>query len=231
MGDVVTPVQLLDRPIFEIAEAARVLGLGSTLYWWLHGRQTHDRSYLPALRSRVNRDREVTWGEFIEAAMLKDLRRNHKVKLDSVRTIRFSIGREFPDARYPLAQHDVYLNGRILSHAMSSAGLRGEEATYEPDTKTVRWGPSVTAFLKRLTWHDSVPVRYQPSFEHPDVAVEPTRQFGATQVDGMRTAAIYDLVEAGEPIEWIAEAWSKPVALVQQAYDYERGLRRGRAAA
>lgn len=230
MASVTAPKQLLDRPIYEIAEAARVLELGSTLYWWLNGRQTSDRSYLPALRDRVNSDRDVTWGEFIEAAMLKDLRRNRKVKLDSVRTIRWSIKQEFPQTRYPLAEQGVYLNGRVLSHAMNEAGL-GDEATFEPETQTVRWGPGVELFLTRVEWQGSVPMRYAPSLDYPAVAIEPTRQFGAPQVDGMRTSAVFDLVSAGEPLEFIAESWGKDLELVRQAYAYERELRGQRQAA
>lgn len=224
------PAALLDRPIFEIAEAARLLGLGSTLYWWLNGRQTSDRSYMPALRDRVNKRREVTWGEFVEAAMLKELRHRHKVKLDSVRTLRWSIRDEFPETRYPLAEQAVYVSGRVLSHALADIGLE-DEATYEPDTRTVRWGESVSVFLQRVEWEDAVPMLYRPNLDFPAVEVSPRRQFGAPNVDGMRTAAIFDLVTAGESPDWIAGMWEKPVELVQQAYAYEVDQRRARQAA
>jgi hypothetical protein len=163
--------------------------------------------------------------------MLKDLRRNHRVKLDAVRTLRWSMRQEFPEAQYPLAEHAVYLNGRRLSHELRKAGVHGE-AAYEPETKTVRWGPSMTVFLERLEWSDDVPIIYRPSlYDHPDVAIEPTRQFGATQVDGMRTTAVYELVRAGEPLDQIAKVWNKPRRLVRQAYEYELALRGDRAAA
>lgn len=68
-------VSLLDRPIYSLAEAARLLRVSpSRLRWWLEGAVRGQKRYPPVLRAQPTGDPRVSWGEFIEAAYLREYR-------------------------------------------------------------------------------------------------------------------------------------------------------------
>src|SRR5690606_39664564 len=64
MGD----VAVLDREMFTIGEAARLLRMPpSTLRWWLEGGTRRGKLYPPVIRREPTGSTTVTWGEFVEA--------------------------------------------------------------------------------------------------------------------------------------------------------------------
>src|SRR5690625_4316492 len=117
---------LLDRRLYSIGEAAALLGESpSTLSYWLRGSTRNGREYLPALRAERNDDGQVTWGEFIEASLLRELRRRG-VKLDTIRTFSRAVRLAF-NWPYPLARHDLYTGGKELLY-------RAQQVADLPDT-------------------------------------------------------------------------------------------------
>ena len=67
--------ELLDRPVYGMSQAARLLGLRADgLRRWIDGYERHGKLYAPVIRERRTLDDAVTWGEFIEAGYLREYR-------------------------------------------------------------------------------------------------------------------------------------------------------------
>lgn len=213
---------LLELPLFDINVAARILDIGQTLTYWLNGLNRDGIIYDPPLRPEYNDDRIVTWGEFIEAALLRELRQVHRVSLREARTLRADLIQRDPGVRHPLAVHSVFVNGRRLAGALRTAGIE-DALTIEPATGTIRSGQFVETFMRRIEWRNAVPTAYRPSLDHRLVTIEPGRQFGAPQVQGVSTRSIFELVEeAGMLPEEVADLRSCSLDAVREALGYER---------
>ncbi|MCC5949460.1 MAG: hypothetical protein JJT89_13505 [Nitriliruptoraceae bacterium] len=217
---VVAPEKLLDQPLYDLAEAARLLDVpDGTLRFWLHGKQYKGSTYLPVLREARNRDVVVTWGEFIEAAVLRQLRRDERIPMRALRLFMFEVAQKFPGLRYPLASERVYRNGGAL--AIETLG-----GIWEPATGTNFDAASVEAdLLNRIEWTKQVASAYRPSSEQPLVRIEPIRKHGAPTVEGVRTAAIFELREAGEEVAQLADEFRLGPDVVEEALRFERRLR------
>lgn len=214
---------LLDRKVYGLSEAADLAGLAtSTLRNWLLGYERKGRLYLPVLRNDNNADTEVSWGEFIEAVMLKTLRGDHNVTLHELRVFCHSL-RTQEGEPYPLAMRDVLLNGSKLLYPLRLA----EADVLIDDQGQVLTEPAIRLFVDRVRWEGDAPVSYNPDTEHPLVEVNPLVRFGAPQVYGVSTEAVYELHAAGESIDLIADTWSVEAKHIYAAIEYEdakRGL-------
>ncbi len=82
-------VSVLDREMFTEAAAARLLGVAqSTLNYWLEGGERRGRLYKPVIREQPRGSRApVTWAEFIEAGLLREYRRTHRVPMAELRAL------------------------------------------------------------------------------------------------------------------------------------------------
>lgn len=98
MAKVVT----LERPLYSYAEAARLLDLSpTTLRWWLEGSVRGGTAYPPVIRSEPTGVDVVTWGEFVEARLLKGYRQK-RVPLQKMRPFIEEMRAKL-DVAYPLA--------------------------------------------------------------------------------------------------------------------------------
>ncbi|WBB95669.1 hypothetical protein O7543_27235 [Solwaraspora sp. WMMA2080] len=79
-------VSVLEREVFSEAEAARLLRVAqSTLHYWLEGDERKGRRHKPVLRTEPRGARSVTWAEFVEAGLLREYRRTHRVPMVELR--------------------------------------------------------------------------------------------------------------------------------------------------
>lgn len=124
MGEVSNlDTRLLDRRMYDLPEAARFLDLPvSTLRRWLLGDVRKGVEYLPVLREQSNDDGAVKWGEFIEAAVLKTLRGDHRVNLQELRVFCHTL-RNREQVPYPLAMREILLNGKKLLYPLRLANM------------------------------------------------------------------------------------------------------------
>lgn len=211
---------LMDRYLYEIPEAARLLRVPDpTLRWWLQGKTYRGRSYLPVLRQDLNDDKSVRWGEFIEAAILKFLRRDRvkKLSMKELRLFRLEVKLRHPDLKYPLAD-DLYINADRLSRS-DAAGI------WEPSTGTTFDEAGAEQFLERCHWQEHIPVRFQPIDECPDVYIFAHKKAGAPQIRGVRTEAIYELKAAGESDQALIQGFGLTGTDIQEAIHFENLLR------
>lgn len=226
MADV--SIALLDRRLYSIGEAATLLGESpSTLSYWLRGATRNGRDYLPALREERNDDGQVTWGEFIEASLLRELRRRG-VKLDTIRTFSRAVRLAF-DWSYPLARHDLYTGGKALLYRAQQVADLPDEArllvagpTYGTGQQVLDLGETLEAFLRPVEFDDVVPVVFRPDPEAREVACDVRLRFGRPQVRGIPTDALWELHAAGERTAGIAANFGLDETEVEEAIAFEQ---------
>ena len=90
--------------MFSEAEAARLLRVPQrTLNYWLEGGKVRGHSYRPVIRVEPRGGHTpVTWAEFVEAGLLREYRRKHRVPMAELRAFIDKMRHEF-GIPYPLA--------------------------------------------------------------------------------------------------------------------------------
>jgi uncharacterized protein (DUF433 family) len=220
-------VTVLDREMYTEAAAARLLGVAqNTLNYWLEGGTRRGKVYRPVIRVEPRGERaDVTWGEFLEAGLLREYRRRH-VPMQELRDFIDKV-RALYGSPYPLADLRPYVGGReLLVEAQDQAGL-------DPDfclIALVRDQPVLTpvaeSFVQRVTWDGDVAAEWRP---HDDrlspVRMDPRVRFGLPAVDGVRTEVLWEHSVSGETEDDIADEFELQVESVRWALAYETSAR------
>lgn len=229
---------LLNMRLFSVSEAGRLLSIpSSTLSYWLHGSRRRGRVYDPVLRESLNDDGVLTWGEFIEAGLIKQLR-ERKVKLDDIR--RFSRAAHLGLGwDHPLARHDVYVgpSQKMVYEAQRIAGLDEQAPLFLPagadkcgSGQQFLFGETLKDFLEPIAFEGEVPVRYRPRPRHFEVIVDPRVRFGTLHSEGIPTEALWSLHRGGDTVDAIAESFHLDVRRVEEAIAFEEELQQYAAA-
>lgn len=219
------PVRVLDVPVMTAREAARQLKMPpATLSTWLEGRSTGRKFYEPVLRPEPLGHFEMTWGEFVEAGYLRAYR--SKVPLQRLRPFIKAVREEF-EVPYPLAHFKPFVGkSRELL-------LRLQVETDVPDDLwLVMRGPHgqyllnpvvEQDYLQRIDFADhglGEAQRVHPMGKDSPVVFDPRRSSGAASVRGVRCEVLVERVDAGEPVEEVAEEFGLEVAEVKAAAAY-----------
>lgn len=221
-------ISLLEREIYTEAEAARLLRVPQgTLHYWLEGGSKRGRSYPPVIRVEPKNVRTVTWAEFVEAGLLAQYRRTHKVPMAELRDFIVRLRGEL-GVPYPLADRRPFVTNRQLVLAAQEA------ARLESDYCLVAWasgqlvltGPS-DAFVQRVRWDDAgFASAWRPHDDRRSpVLIDPSIRFGRPSIHGISTEALWEHEDTGEPVEAIAQAFDLALRDVRWALAYENALR------
>lgn len=220
-------VTVLDREMYTEASAARLLGVAqNTLNYWLEGGTRRGKVYRPVIRVEPRGERAgVTWGEFLEAGLLREYRRLNVPMLelrDFIDKVRARYG-----TPYPLADLRPYVGGReLLVELQDQAGL-------DPDfclIALVRDQPVLTpvaeSFVQRVTWDGDVAAEWRPHDDRQSpVRMDPRVRFGLPAIDGVRTEVLWEHSASGETDDDIAGEFDLAVELVRWALAYETSAR------
>jgi len=215
---------VLDREVYGMAEAARLLGLrtAARLRGWIDGY----KKYPPVIRLEPTGSDLVTWGEFVEARYLAEYRMRHNIPLQRLRPAILALREEFK-VRYPLAYAAPYLdvaNRELLLRLQEEAGLgrRLAPLVVIRNNQLVLAEPAESFVAQADFASDDGPVeRLWPLDKTHPVVIDPLRSFGAPSVRGVRTENIYELFQADESIESIATAYDLEPADVEAASRFE----------
>lgn len=217
-------VALLDREMFSVAEAARLLRVPtSTLRWWLEGRGKHR----PVIRPEPRGSGTVTWGEFVEAGLLRQYRREHHVKLGALREF-IDQARDRLGVPYPLAHHRPYVGTgqTLVQEIQHEVGLDAELCLVAVANGQLVLTPAAEAFVTRVEWDDDLAAAWRP---HDDpaspVRMRPTQRFGLPSVRGIKTEVLWEQVEAGADFAEVAEDFDLAVDDVRWSWSYETSAR------
>lgn len=214
-------VEVLDRELYTVGEAARLLRVpASTLRWWLEGRD----QYAPVIRPEPTGGGAVTWGEFVEAGFLREYRKSRS--LQRLRPVIDKLRESF-GVPYPLAHFKPFVGPglQLTLEAQRSAGLP-EDLTivYEIMTGQLVLAYPARDFVRRVDFAESGEQwaqRIHPAGRGSPVVIDPGFSFGAPTIRGIKTGAIAELVEAGEPPEAVAGDFALDLIEVKAAVSYE----------
>jgi uncharacterized protein (DUF433 family) len=227
----VAEVLTLERPVYGDGEAAELLGLRSDkVHGWLDGYTRKGVFYEPVIREESTGSTIVTWGEFVELGYLREYRKAG-VPLQRLRPV-IQILRKRYDTPYPLAHHRPYIDGReLVMKIQEQEGIPSTIAMVVRTGEQLMLSEPVERFLKKVefastdTSTDEVAVQLRPAGKASPVVIDPLLRFGRPTVAGVATERLWELNDAGESLEDIAEAYDLDLYLVQAAVAYEEQQR------
>lgn len=215
-------VTTLDRPMYSYAEAARLLDVPpGTLRWWLEGARRGDADYPPVIRPERTGADAVTWGEFVEAGLLREYRKKN-VSLQRMRPVIEGM-RSRTGLRYPLAHYRPLLDGLQLVYDLQcEVNLPPEMYLVRSEDGQMQLAPPILEFLERVEFEDAGPaIRYWPAGKMSPVAIDPEIAFGMPQIRGVRTESVAESIEAGESNDEAARSWEIDPGDVAAALKWE----------
>jgi uncharacterized protein (DUF433 family) len=221
-------VSVLEREMFSEAEAARLLRVAqSTLHYWLEGGERRGKTYKPIVRPKARGERSVTWAEFIEAGLLRQYRRQHRVPMAQLRDF-VDLLRERMGVPYPLAHHRPFVADRqLVLEAQEDAGLAVDLCLVATVRDQLILTPASQEFVERVIWNeDDVAAAWRPDEDRRSpVVMDPGLRFGRPAVKGISTAVLWEYAEAGESTEDTAAVFGLTVGEVRWAVAYEMSSR------
>lgn len=217
-------VSSLDRRMYSVLEAARLLDLPpATLRWWLEGTRRGAKDYAPVIRPQRTGSDAVTWGEFVEAGLLREYRRK-KVSLQKMRPFIVEI-RERLGLPYPLAHVRPDIDpktAKLIYDLQHETTLPPALYLIDFEHGQTQLAAPIVQFLDHVEFADAGPaVRYWPAGKRSPVAIDPQVAFGMPQIRGVRTESIAESVEAGESDDEAAKAWGIEPVEVRAALAWE----------
>lgn len=221
-------IDVLDREMFAEAEAARLLQLAQgTLHYWLEGGTRGRRDYLPIIRAKSTGSRIVTWGEFVEAGLLRQYRRTHRVPMAELRAVIEQL-RDKLGVPYPLAHFKPFVGPgqRLLLEVQEAAGLPGEFWLVAiADGQPTLTAPSET-YVERVEWSHDLAVGWRPAADpRSPVRMRPDERFGLPSIGGIKTEIIWEHLGAEETFDEVANQFHLTVDEVRWAHAFETSLR------
>lgn len=224
----------LDKPVYQMNEAARLLRLpDKTLRRWIDGDRRFDKVIEPLIRPESTGDTDVTWGEFVEAGLLREFR-HRSLPIERLRPLIAGL-RERLGEPYPLAiARPLFAGGKEM--------LWEEQVAREtPDSMllVVRGGPEdgyqlvlgeiARDYVSRVEFEPpetGVAAKWYPATTRR-IVLDPRVSFGLPTINGVRTETLAELRNAGEPDTEIARIYSDlgiSVDDVRSASEFERSL-------
>jgi uncharacterized protein (DUF433 family)/DNA-binding transcriptional MerR regulator len=226
--------ELLGVGLYTAEEAARLLAVHpSTVRRWLVGYsyplKDKPRGRQPAVIRAGRRDpaepRVVTFLDLAELLVIKGFRQ-HGIPLQQVSDAAEEGSRIFRTS-HPLAALHVVTDGRrIFAEVQSQPGSR--EMVSLTDRGQYVFVDAVEAYLRDLDFDPGTGManKWWPQGRAGLVVVDPRIGFGAPHVAevAVSTAAVYDLVEAGESPSSAAEWFGLTASQAEAAIAFERNL-------
>ena len=222
-------IDLRDQPAYTLAEASRYLKLATaTLRSWVIGR-TYPKAgevarFVPLIRPCHKQPLQLSFWNLIEAHVLRALRTDHGVPIQSVRQAIKYAERKLDIERLLLHKElrthagEVFLEkyGELIN--LSASGQLAMRRLFEEHLKRVEWDQ----------WQ--FPVRLYPfsasEAATPDrhIAIDPNIAFGRPVLlsKGVSTGAIADRIDAGESVNDLADDYGLSPAEIEEAVLYER---------
>ena len=222
-------VTVLEREMYEVGEAARLLGLHArTLRNWLDGYTARGKNYRPVLREHATGSDILTWGEFVEAGFLTEYRRVQSIPLPEIRAY-IDAWRERLNVPHPLAHQQPYAGpGRHLMDTDETGD--GDTIIYRFRDGQLTLTPWAQEFVRKVEFDHSIAARYWPAGQDEGVVIDPERSFGAPTVADIRTEVLYEMFAAGDPMDEIADGYDLNRTQVEAAVRYESSRARGHSA-
>ncbi len=228
MHGVTNAPSILERPVYGVSEAAGLLGLRSDrARAWLDGYRRSGVEYPPVIREKHTGEDLVTWGEFVELGYLREYRREG-VALQRLRPVIEELRREF-HTPYPLATARPYVYGKeLVLEVQERHDLPTSIAIVVRSGQEILLADAAKHFFRKIEFDPANPdavYRIYPAGPASPVVIDPLVRFGRPSVSGVATERLWELADAGETIDEIAEGYELLVDDVRAAVAYEEQFR------
>jgi len=214
--------------VYAVLEAAGLLGLrADRARAWLDGYERQSAQCAPVIRVEPTGEDVVTWGEFVELGYLREYRRKG-VPLQRLRPVIDELRREF-DTPYPLATAKPYILGKeLVLDLQERNGIPSAIAIVIRSGQQILLAHDAQRFFKKVEFEapeEGDVRRLHPAGLASPVVIDPLVRFGRPSVQGVATERLWELFDAGEPIEQIADGYEIPTEEIRAAIAYEEQLR------
>lgn len=221
-------VSILERPVYGVAEAAGVLGLRpERARAWLDGYERRGANYPPVIREQATGSEILTWGEFVELGYLREYRQKG-VPLQRLRPVIDELRQEF-QTPYPLATAKPYVYGKELVLKLQEENdIPQSIAIVISSGQTIALADEAKRFLKKVEFdppEQGDVRRIRPAGLASPVVIDPLVRFGKPSVYGVATERLWELFDAGESFEEIADGYEMTPELVRAAVAFEEQQR------
>lgn len=223
-----TRVSILERPVYGIVEAAGLLGLRpDRARAWLDGYERRGVTYPPVIRPSSTGDEIVTWGEFVELGYLREYRRKG-VPLQRLRPVIDALRSEF-GTPYPLATAKPFVYGKeLVLELQEQNDIPRSIAIVVASGQTIALTEEAARFFKKVEFDppgEGDVRRLHPAGPASPVVIDPLVRYGQPSVNGVATERLWELFDAGESVDEIADGYDMPAELVRAAVAYEEQQR------
>lgn len=221
-------MSILERPVYGVGEAASLLGLRTDrARAWLDGYERAGTAYPPVIRAESTGDEIVTWGEFVELGYLREYRKK-QVPLQRLRPVIDEL-REALGTPYPLATARPYVfDKELVLELQERADVPASIAIVIRSGQEVMMTPETSRFFKKVEFDPGASasaLRIRPAGAASPVVIDPLVRFGRPTVTGVATERLWELFDAGETIDVIADGYELDVSEVKAAVAYEEQFR------
>lgn len=216
MGEVIA---LLDRDVYSMSQVDRLLDLSSgTAARWIDGYTRLERRYEPLVRVESTGSEIVTWGEFVEARLISEYRRQG-VSVFRMRPAIEALRERF-GTLYPLAaaQPFVSAEGRELVLKVQ------QETNLQPSLRlVVRSGQIIAPSMEVLRFRQAADYDGGDTVSRfriaKNVVIDPEYASGEPTISGrrLRVATLVEALAAGEQPHAVAEMWGLTPEVVEDA--------------
>jgi uncharacterized protein (DUF433 family) len=224
-------VRYLDRPTYGYGDVDALLELTpGTARRWIDGYERAGKSYPPVVREASIGDESVTWGEYVETALLADYR-DAGVPMLKLRPIVDRL-RDLFGVKYPLAHVRPYVDeSRQLVYDVQQEFELEESVrlVVAADRGQLLLSDTVRRFMKHADFADvpgydeKIVAGFHPLGPERAVRIDPTHRFGQPVVRAVPTDVLAEQYRAGDSVEMIASLYELDTDQVIDALAYERG--------
>jgi uncharacterized protein (DUF433 family) len=165
-------------------------------------------------------------GEFVELGYLREYRRK-AVPLQRLRPVIDELRKEFATP-YPLATAKPYIYGmELVLQLQEKNDIPKSIAIVIPSGQTIALADEAMRFFKKVEFDpagDDVR-RLRPAGAASPIVIDPLVRFGKPTVDGVASERLWELFDAGESVDEIAESYDMAPELIRAAVSYEEQQR------
>lgn len=215
-------VNLLDRDLYTMSQADRLLGLSvGTSRRWINGYARNGKQHDPLVREFPTDSEMVTWGEFVEARLISEYRRQG-VTVFRMRPAIMALRQEYR-ANYPLAMAQPFLSAENRELVMEIQ----HRTNLDPALRfVIRSGQLILPSLELMRFQSaadysedsdqSVVQRFQLS---RNIVLDPKYSSGEPTVRGrrLRVDTITEAIVSGMSPENVADTWKISIDTVEEA--------------
>lgn len=228
-GDLVASIDVRAQPAYSIAEAARYLRVApGTLRSWTVGRpyptSAGPRTFAPLIKLAARRPPTLSFWNLVEAHVLRALRTDHGVPVPALR-------KALKYAEDTLEIENLLLRQDLVTEAARVFLERYGQLIDLSNSGQLAMRKVLEAHLRRVEWDPArLPLRFYPfvmadaSGEERTIAIDPRVKFGRPVVQraGVSTHVIAARIDAGEPLDAVADDYGLTTEEVERAVLYER---------